>query len=629
MHDPCTPDPDVPFRGVLDVDFLARVCLRRGLLTESQARFVRERASIQAAALRRRVGPDLASDPVELLLSFELKPPGSDSPLDADQVLAALADAARVPRIQIDPLKLDAAAIVRSLPRAFARRHAVLVLDPGADPVPVAVADPFDVAALETVRQRLGKPLQPRVAARREILHLIREIYGFQTSVAAAERDLGELHDLQNLEQFFRMRPDTDPDSTDSHIVRAVDHLLRYALDQRASDIHIEPKREQSAVRLRIDGVLHTVHRFSRRIHSAIVSRIKTLARMDIAEKRLPQDGRIKTEHEGRSVELRVSTLPVAFGEKLVLRIFDPQIHENDLPDLGLHGADLEAVEGFLDRPHGLVLVTGPTGSGKTTTLYAALRRLATEARNVSTVEDPIENVVEAFNQVGVQPQIGLTFASALRTLLRQDPDVIMVGEIRDGETARMAIQASLTGHLVLSTVHTNDAPSAVSRLLDMGVEPYLLSSTLLGVLAQRLVRTPCPHCSRQEPLLPAHAEALRLPPDTLERRGRGCPRCRRTGYLGRTGVYEVLRITPELAEAIHQARPTAHIGALARAAGMRTLRQAGAALVLEGRTTALEVLAVTPPSPEDPFVTPSVKRNAACSVSEGNHPTVRGGATP
>ncbi|GAB4250979.1 GspE/PulE family protein [Deferrisoma sp.] len=629
MHDPCRPEPEVPTRGVLDVAFLVEVCLRAGLLTEAQARYVRERATIQEAALRRRLGPDLGADPVELLLSFDLTPPGADRPLDADRVLEVVARAAGVPRIQIDPLKLDAAAIVRCLPRAFARRHAVLVLDPKADPVPVAVADPFDVAALDTVRQRLGRRLAPHLAARREILRLIREIYGFQTSVAAAERDLGELPDLQNLEQFFRMRPEADLDSADSHIVRAVDHLLRYALDQRASDIHIEPKREQSTVRLRIDGVLHTVHRFSRRVHGAIVSRIKTLARMDIAEKRLPQDGRIKTEHEGRSVELRVSTLPVAFGEKAVLRIFDPQILENDLPDLGLEGRDLEAVEGFLARPHGLVLVTGPTGSGKTTTLYAALRRLATEARNVSTVEDPIENVVEAFNQVGVQPQIGLTFASALRTLLRQDPDVIMVGEIRDAETARMAIQASLTGHLVLSTVHTNDAPSAVTRLLDMGVEPYLLSSTLLGVMAQRLVRTPCPHCAELRPLEPAHAEALGLSADTPERRGEGCPRCRRTGYLGRTGVYEVLEVTPDLAEAIHQTRPTAHLRALARAAGMRTLREAGAALVAAGRTTALEVLAVTPPDPEEPVLGPGLKRNAACTVSGGEHPTVRGGTKP
>ncbi|MBE0617041.1 MAG: type II/IV secretion system protein, partial [Proteobacteria bacterium] len=475
----------------LDLDDIVEACLARRLLGPKEARFARERRSIQEATVERRGGDP--RDPVGLLLSYELSPPGRKQPLEAEEVIEALAAHLGVPRAHIDPVRLDADAIVRALPRAFAQKHAILVLDPKADPVPIAAADPFDVAAHDTVSQRLGRPLAVRLAARAEILRLIREIYGFKGSVAAAERDLGQFPDLQNLEQFFRMRADGEVDSGDGHIVRAVDHLLRYALDQRASDIHIEPKRERSLVRLRIDGVLHTVHTFSRRVHSALVSRLKTLSRMDISEKRLPQDGRIKTEYGGISVELRVSTLPVAFGEKVVLRIFDPAVHEKDLPDLGLEGEDLAAMEGFLGRPHGLLLVTGPTGSGKTTTLYAALKRVANGERNVSTVEDPIENVCDDFNQVGVHSAIGLTFASTLRTLLRQDPDVIMVGEIRDAETAKMGIQAALTGHLVLSTLHTNDAPAAVGRLLDMGVEPYLLASTLLGIVAQRLVRSPCP----------------------------------------------------------------------------------------------------------------------------------------
>ncbi len=580
-------------RGVLDLDFLLEVCRTKRLLDERQVRFARERASIQAAALTRRRGPEIAGDPVELLLSFGMSAPDTGRPLDADTLMEALSDVTGIPRAHIDPVRLDSDAIVRALPKAFAQRHGILVLDPSADPVPVAVADPFDVGALDTVRQRLGKRLDVRLAPRTEILRVIQEIYGFKTSVAAAERDLGELGDLHNLEQFFQMRPESEVDSADSHIVRAVDHLLRYALDQRASDIHIEPKREHSLVRLRIDGVLHTVHRFSRRVHGALVSRIKTLARMDIAEKRLPQDGRIKTAYNERTVELRVSTLPVAFGEKVVLRIFDPQFLDKDLPDLGLEGPDLEAMEEFLSQPHGLLLVTGPTGSGKTTTLYAALRRLATEARNVSTVEDPIENVVEAFNQVGVQPQIGLTFASALRTLLRQDPDVIMVGEIRDPETAKMAIQAALTGHLVLSTLHTNDAPSGVGRLLDMGVEPYLLSSTLLGIVAQRLVRTPCPHCVQSVPIDPGHAGMLGLEPQLWIRAGEGCPKCRRTGYLGRVGIFEILRVTPDIGQAIHEALPTPAIRALAIRAGMRTLKEAGAEKVRAGRTTPVEVLSV------------------------------------
>jgi general secretion pathway protein E len=345
--------------------------------------------------------------------------------------------------------------------------------------------------------------------------------------------------------------------------------------------------------------VLHTVHTFSRRVHSALVSRIKTLARMDIAEKRLPQDGRIKTEYSGQAVELRVSTLPVAFGEKAVMRIFDPSLTEKDLGDLGLDGSDLLAVEEILTRPHGLFLVTGPTGSGKTTTLYSALKRLATGERNISTIEDPIENVCEEFNQVGVQTQVGLSFASALRTLLRQDPDVIMVGEIRDAETAGMAVQAALTGHLVLSTLHTNDAPSAVGRLLDMGVEPYLLASTLLGVAAQRLVRTPCPHCCTEGEVDLPEAEVLGLPPGTPYLRGEGCPKCRRTGYRGRTSVFELLQRSSEISEAIHERRPTPWIRRIARAQGMRTLREAGAEKVLQGQTTPREILAVCPPDEE------------------------------
>lgn len=596
----------------LGLEDVVEACLARRLLSSKEARFARERRAVQEAVVERRGGDP--ADALGVFLSYEFCPPERTTPLETEEVLDALSAHLGVSRAHIDPVRLDADAIVRSLPRAFARKHAILVLDPKAEPVPLAVADPFDARAHDTVARRLGRPVAVYLAARAEILRLIREIYGFKGSVAAAERDLGQVPDLQNLEQFFRMRTDGEVDAADGHIVRAVDHLLRYALDQRASDIHIEPKREKSLVRLRIDGVLHTVHTFSRRVHSALVSRLKALSRMDIAEKRLPQDGRIKTEYGGAGVELRVSTLPVAFGEKAVLRIFDPAVHEKDLPDLGLEGRDLETMEGFLERPHGLVLVTGPTGSGKTTTLYAALRRLATGERNVSTVEDPIENLFDDFNQVGVQPAIGLTFASALRTLLRQDPDVIMVGEIRDPETAKMAIQAALTGHLVLSTLHTNDAPSAIGRLFDMGVEPYLLASTLLGIVAQRLVRVPCLLCAAEVPIASPEADALGLPPETAVLLGAGCPKCRQTGYRGRIGLYEILEVTPGLAEAIHQGRPAAHLRALARKAGMRTLRQAGAATVLRGLTTPREVLAVTPPD-ENARTLALVAGHAGCNT--------------
>lgn len=576
----------------MNMEAVVRALLEKGLLAEKQARYAIERRSIQEAKLTASRHPVEAKDPVSVLVSMGISPPGKEnSPLEAEEVVEAVAAYLGLKDVHIDPLKLDAEAIVRALPKGFALTNAALVLDPSADPIPVAMANPLNFVAIDIMRNRLGKRIEPLMAPCGEILRLIREIYGFKTSVAQAEKDLNQLPDIQNLEQFFSMRSEADLDVSDSHIVRAVDHLLRYALDQRASDIHIEPKREKCIVRLRIDGVLHTVHSFSRRVHTAIISRIKTLARMDIAEKRLPQDGRIKTSYNDQVVELRVSTLPVAFGEKAVMRIFDPTLLEKDLGDLGLMGRDLEVVESFLEMPHGIFLVTGPTGSGKTTTLYSALKRLSTETLNVSTVEDPIENLCQEFNQVGVQHTIGLTFANALRTLLRQDPDVIMVGEIRDSETARMAIQAALTGHLVLSTLHTNDAPGSVGRLIDMEVEPFLLSSTLVGAMAQRLVRTPCPHCAEQKRIDPADAKVLNLPEDTEITVGAGCPKCRRTGYLGRTGIFEVLPVTEEVASAIHRNASYLELVKLGRQAGMKTLIESGAEKIKLGLTTPREVL--------------------------------------
>jgi len=576
----------------LNVGVVGRILAGKGMITETEARFAAERRSIQEAKLAVHRPAAEARDPITVLLSLGFEPPErAGRPLEAEEVVEAVAAELGVPTVHIDPLQLDAELIVKALPRAFAISHAVLVLDTKKNPIPVAVANPLDFVALDTVRNRLGKEIAPHMAPCADIVRLIREIYGFKTSVAEAEKDLNQLPDIQNLEQFFSMRSDKELDVTDSHIVRAVDHLLRYAFDQRASDIHIEPKREKCIVRLRIDGVLHVVHTFSRRVHNAIISRVKTLARMDISEKRLPQDGRIKTLYNDKPTELRVSTLPVAYGEKAVMRIFDPQLLEKDLTDLGLMGRDLDTVEAFLDRPHGIFLVTGPTGSGKTTTLYSALKRLATDELNVSTVEDPIENVNPEFNQVGVQHSIGLSFAHALRTLLRQDPDVIMVGEIRDAETAKMAIQAALTGHLVLSTLHTNDAPGAVNRLIDMGVEPFLLASSLLGTMAQRLVRVPCPHCAELRAIEPAEAAALSISDSTMVKEGTGCHRCRNTGFIGRTGIFEIMPVTDEVAGAIHDCRPTAVIAKLAAEAGMRNLLEAGADKVIRGMTTPREVL--------------------------------------
>jgi general secretion pathway protein E len=381
-----------------------------------------------------------------------------------------------------------------------------------------------------------------------------------------------------------------------------VNHLLSYAFDQRASDVHIEPKRETSLVRMRIDGVLHTVYKLPRSVHSAIVSRIKNMSRLDMAEKRKPQDGRIKMDKAGVEAEIRVSMVPVAFGEKVVMRIMDPEVLFQDLEGLGFTAKDLEIYKGFISMPHGIVLVCGPTGSGKSTTLYSTLRGLSSPEINIVTVEDPIEMVHESFNQIAVQPVVGITFGNILRNILRQDPDIIMIGEMRDLDTAENAVQAALTGHLVLSTLHTNDAPSAITRLLDLGIPSFLIQATLIGVVAQRLVRRICPQC--KEPFF-MDGEALRsmglhtggegASSRSVElSRGRGCVRCRGTGYRGREGVFEVLPFTESMKSITTQHAELSAIQALSRKEGMVTLRENALLKLLEGKTTYQEVLRVT-----------------------------------
>jgi len=387
-------------------------------------------------------------------------------------------------------------------------------------------------------------------------------------------------------------------EATDQHIVNAVEYLLHYAYSSRASDIHIEPKRDFSLIRFRIDGILHNIHKIPRAVHPPITSRIKTLARMDISEKRKPQDGRIKTSHEGKEVELRISTLPVAFGEKIVVRIFDPVVLMKNVEDLGFYPKEIKLVKSFIGNTNGIILSTGPTGSGKTTTLYSLLKILSTSEVNVSTIEDPIEMVYEGFNQTAVHPQIDLTFANCLRTILRQDPDIIMVGEIRDLETAENAIQAALTGHLVLSTLHTNDAPSSITRLLDLGVPSFLLNATVLGVVAQRLVRKVCVHCKEQSQITKDECFILKLDYDKVKNYkvslGRGCEECRGTGYLGRTGIFEVMEVTEKIREEIHEKSSPLTIRKIAQTQGMNTLRENAIRKLFQGVTTVDEVLRVT-----------------------------------
>ncbi|WP_419794288.1 GspE/PulE family protein [Pseudomonas palleroniana] len=492
-----------------------------------------------------------------------------------------LARQAGQPYWRIDPLKIDVAAVVPLMSHAFAQRHTILAVAVDAQTVTVASAQPYVTGWEAGLAQVLKRSIKRVVANPQDIQRCIAEFYRLARSVSGADQKAAA---PGNFELLNLSAGDEEPDANDAHIVNIVDWLLQYAFAQRASDIHIEPCRDQSRVRFRIDGLLHDVYQFPPQVTMAVVSRLKSLGRMNVAEKRKPQDGRVKTKSPtGAEVELRLSTLPTAFGEKLVMRIFDPQVLLKDFDHLGLSPADQQRWHAMTGQANGIILVTGPTGSGKTSTLYATLKQLATREVNLCTVEDPIEMVEPAFNQMQVQHNIGLTFASGIRALLRQDPDIIMIGEIRDQETAEMAIQAALTGHLVLSTLHTNDAPSAISRLQELGIAHYLIKATLIGVMAQRLVRLLCPHCKQRVNAPETAHEAV------------GCVECRDSGYRGRAGLYEIMLMDEPLKALI---TPGADVQALRRAAverGMCSLRMAGLEKVNAGLTTLAEVLRVTP----------------------------------
>ncbi len=593
------------------VPLVLDVLLRAGAVDEATRRDVlaREHAHrgrvLKEAGGGRVGGPRYVVSPIELIASLRL--PDRSRPaetLDEDRITDLVGAALGVPTRKIDPLKLDMVLITRTVSRAYARTHACLPLAMEDGALVLGVANPWDRELFEGLRHLVQAEIRPVLCAKGDILRAITDVYGFKTSVSAALGEQGNgarpAVDVGNLEQLVKLSDHAELEANDRPVVNAVEYLLHYAFDQRASDIHLEPKRERSVVRMRIDGVLHDIYSVPKGVHAPLAARIKLLSRMDIAEKRRPQDGRIKTIRGGREVELRVSTVPVAFGEKLVLRIFDPQVLLQDLGDLGFYPEEQATFEGWIGKPHGLILVTGPTGSGKTTTLYSALKALVAPDVNVVTVEDPVEMVHEPFNQIQVQPAIDLTFAQALRHVLRQDPDVIMVGEIRDGETAQNAVQAALTGHLVLSTLHTNDAAGAVTRLRDLGVPPFLVANTVLGVMAQRLVRTVCAKCAREETLSAdqlallgvAHPEdhAGKLP----VRRGAGCNACRGTGYFGRTGIFELLPVTARISQAIAGGSDANVIAELARADGMRTLREHALKKLGDGVTTFEEIARAT-----------------------------------
>jgi len=590
----------------LTTDFLCEILLKAGKISPEQVREIRAKQDVQRMKLlkargetlhrgRMHIEDEVSAIEVAASLNFEM----ADAPgvLTEDIITEAVAKCAGLPFKKIDPLKLNPEVITQVLSRAFARRSVSIPIERDDDKLTLAVADPYNIEVVENI-EHMGYKVSRVVTPKTDILKIITEFYGFRSSVTAAAREMTTEVDLGNLEQFVKMKSVSEIEATDKHIVNAVEFLFRYAFDQRASDIHVEPKREAGEVRLRIDGMLHAIHTIPKAVHPAFVSRIKMLSRMDIAEKRRPQDGRIKTEYKGREVELRVSTMPTAFGEKVVVRIFDPDILLQELEEIGFAPREYELFRSFIARPHGIVLVTGPTGSGKTTTLYSALKTVATPEVNVVTIEDPIEMVHDRFNQVSVQPQIGVTFGSALRTILRQDPDIIMVGEIRDLETAENAVQAALTGHLVFSTLHTNDAASSITRLLDLGVAPYLISSTIIGVMAQRLVRKICKNCEKAYELLPEEAQAVGLSSGksrrTVIKYGEGCPQCRGTGYLGRTGIFEVMEVNEKIRSVIRENADAELIGKAAITDGMVVLREAAVRKMLSGETTFDEVIRVT-----------------------------------
>ena len=532
-----------------------------------------------------------------------LRDPGR--PLSLEGLTEWLAGHADLPYLKIDPMKINAAVVTQVVSHGYAQRHRILPIAAAPGQVTFATCEPFDTAWATDLAQMLRRDVHRVVSSPIDINRYLQEFYGVQRSIQLAQDAKGNAHDptsaILNFEQLVELGKAGEVGADDRHVVHIVDWLLQYAFEQRASDIHLEPRRETGQIRFRIDGIMHKVFELPSPVMTAVTARIKILARMDVAEKRRPQDGRIKTRSAtGREVELRISNMPTAFGEKVVMRIFDPDLVVKDFAQLGFSASEDAHWRSMVERPHGIVLVTGPTGSGKTTTLYSTLKHLATPEINVCTVEDPIEMVAPEFNQMQVQASIDLDFAAGVRTLLRQDPDIIMVGEIRDLETAQMAVQASLTGHLVLSTLHTNDAPSAVTRLLDLGVPHYLIQSTLTGVVAQRLVRTLCPHC--KEPVsqdthawqVLTHGWSIPMPEKVYE--PVGCLECRNTGFMGRTGIYEMMRLSPHLRSLISAQLDLGHFGQAALAEGMRPLRISAAAQVARGVTTVLEILTVLPP---------------------------------
>lgn len=595
--------------GLLNDDkYLFDLLRRSRLINEEQHQLLMQKCAQQKQLIlherrkKKKVGSTAKlrePDMVEVVVSFNFEIPGErPQPLTEELIMRAVASDLGLPFKKLDPLELNLEVVTQTLPKNYALKHLLLPFAVRNGIHEVAIYDPDKRSILGEIERSYQIKITPFLSTRADISRMLVEFFGFQSSISAAENHLAKpIVDLGNLEQYVRIDRG-EINSSDQNIKSAVDHLFTYAFDQRASDIHIEPKRLKSHVRLRIDGVLHTIYQLPMAVHTAIISRIKIISRLDIAEKRRPQDGRIKIDHEGKEAEIRVSTVPVAFGEKVVMRILDPDIIFQSIDRLGFSPRDLKVYQDLITRPHGILLVTGPTGSGKSTTLYSTLKLISTSENNVVTVEDPIEMVHEEFNQIAVQSAIDVTFATILRNILRQDPDVIMIGEIRDLPTTVNAIQAALTGHLVFSTLHTNDAVSAISRLVDLGAQPFLVGSTLIGAMAQRLVRTICPHCREEvlvgAPLLRGFGFPAEGDGEIALQKGAGCKECRNTGYLGRCGVFEIFPVSPEINRMICTGVSVADIRAQAIREGMTSLKQDAWSKVRRGITTYEEAARVT-----------------------------------
>ncbi|WP_298933640.1 GspE/PulE family protein [uncultured Ramlibacter sp.] len=585
------PGAHAPYQGLLDWRLMVQWLAEDGVISAEEARRTVARCS----------QGESAQHPLVRLASVAMERASDGKPLDIEALTQYVAGRAGLEYMRIDPLRVDVGKVADIMTAVYAERRRVLPVQVTGSQAVVATAEPFITDWVSEVERQSKRSVRRVVANPLDIHRFTAEFFALAKSVKAAQKGGGNAA-AASFEQLVELGKNKQLDANDQGVVKVVDWLWQYAFDSRASDIHLEPRREQGVIRFRIDGILHPVYQMPIGVMTAMTARIKLLGRMDIMEKRRPQDGRIKTRNpRGDEIEMRLSTLPTAFGEKMVMRIFDPDTAVKDLDALGFAPHDAQRWEALVKRPHGIILVTGPTGSGKTSTLYSTLKRVATEEVNVSTVEDPIEMIQPAFNQTQVQPQLDFNFAEGLRALMRQDPDIIMVGEIRDLATAEMAVQAALTGHLVFSTLHTNDAPSAITRLMELGIPSYLINATVLGVLAQRLVRTLCKQCRESDP------EASRAELDEIVKPWKisgsyrpfkpvGCVDCRMTGFMGRMGLYELLTVTEAFKGQITKEPSIEALRRQAVADGMRPLRLAGALRVAEGTTVLEEVLTATPP---------------------------------